>query len=274
MSKNKIALLLVILGMTAAFSQEDNRPVNTGDDFSLEGALAMFKESNSLEEFEKSINNQSNNINNLDLNNDGEIDYITVEDIKENDTHLIVMSTYLNETEKQDIALISIEKTGDDKAVLQIEGDEDLFPKNTLLEPTAEEKGAVQNLKTASNVSVVENASPVVNVWLWPSVRFLYAPSYVVWVSPYRWRVYPRWWRPWRPIAHPVFYANCGHYRAYYRPVTVRRVAAVRTVYAPRRHSSTLIVHNRRGTTVIHQNKRGNVRAVKVRRTPARARRR
>ncbi len=270
MSKKNVALFLVILGITTAFSQEDNRPVNTGDDFSLEGALELFKNSNSLEEFEKSLNQENNQVNNLDLDGDGQTDYINVEDIKENDTHLIVMSTYLNETEKQDIALISIEKTADSKAVLQIEGNEDLFPKNTLLEPIAEEKGAVQNLKAESNVTVIENASPTVNVWLWPSVRYLYAPTYVVWVSPYRWRAYPRWWKPWRPISHPVFYAHRNHYRPYYRPVTVRRVAAVRTVYSPRRHSSTLVVHNRRGTTVIHKNKRGNVKTVKVRRTRVR----
>lgn len=272
--KNRVALLLVILGMTSAFSQEDNRPENTGDNFSLEGALAIFKQSNSLEEFEKSINSENNNVNNLDLDGNDQTDYITVEDIKEGDSHVIVMSTYLNETEKQDIAIIAIEKTSDGKAILQIEGDEDLFEKNTIVEPKEEEKGAVQQLKAESNVAEVYNASPVVNVWLWPCVRYIYAPNYVVWVSPYRWRVYPRWWRPWRPISHPVFYANCGHYRAYYRPVTVRRVAVVRNVYYPRRHSSTLIVHNRRGTTVIHQNKRGNVRAVKVRRTSVRARRR
>ncbi|QBZ99077.1 hypothetical protein GS03_02599 [Flavobacterium sangjuense] len=263
-------LLLVILGITTAFSQEDTRPVNTGDDFSLEGALELFKNSNSLEEFEKSMNQENNQVNNLDLDGDGQTDYINVEDIKENDSHVIIMSTYLTETEKQDIAIIALEKTGDGKAVLQIEGNEDLFPKNTLLEPSTEEKGAVQNLKAESNVAVIENASPTVNVWLWPSVRYLYAPTYVVWVSPYRWRVYPRWWKPWRPISHPVFYAHRNHYRTYYRPVTVRRVSAVRTVYYPRRHSSTLVVHNRRGTTVIHKNKRGNVKTVKVRRTRVR----
>jgi hypothetical protein len=259
--KNQIALLLVILGMTTAFGQEDNRPANTGDDFSLEGALELFKNSNSLEEFEKNLNDQKNNVNNLDLNGDGDIDYINVEDIKESDTHIIVMSTYLNETEKQDIAIITLEKTGNDKAVLQIEGDEDLFAKNTIVEPQAEEKGAVQNLKTESNVAVVENATAI-NVWFWPSVRFLYGPGYSVWVSPYRWRAYPRWWRPWRPVAYPVFYGYGVRYRPYYRPVAIRRVVVARGIYYPRRHSSTFVIHNRRGTTIIHQANRGGMRGV------------
>ena len=273
MSKKIIALLLIVLGITTAYSQQDTRHENTGDDFSLEGALELFKNSNSLEEFEKSLNQENNQVNNLDLDGDGQTDYINVEDIKENNSHVIVMSTYLNETEKQDIALIAIEKTGDGKAVLQIEGDEDLFPKNTIVEPSSEEKGAVQNLKAESNVAVVDNSTATVNVWVWPSVRYLYAPAYVVWVSPYRWRAYPRWWRPWRPVAHPLFYSYGVRYRPHYHVVRVRRVAAVRTVYSPRRHTSTLVVHNRRGTTVIHRNLRGNVRTVKVRNTRVRARR-
>lgn len=184
------------------------------------------------------------------------------------------MSTYLNETEKQDIAMIAIEKTGNEKAVLHIEGDEDLFAKNTFFEPNIEENTTVQNINTQSNSTESVN-NTVVNVWFWPSVRFLYGPRYVVWGSPYRWRVYPRWWRPWRPIAHTIFYANTIRYRPHYHYASVRRVAAVRTVYYPRRHSSTLVVHNRRGTTVVHKNRRGTtVKDVKVRRTPARARRR
>lgn len=274
MCKKITFLLLVVLGITSAFGQQDNRPENTGDDFSLEGALELFKNANSLEEFEKNLNQENNQVNNLDLNGDGQIDYIQVEDIKENDTHVIVMSTYLDETEKQDIAIIALEKTGTDKAVLHIEGDEDLFAKNTIVEPNGEEKGAVQNLKEATNVAVVENSSTTVNVWLWPSVRFLYGPRYVVWASPYRWRHYPGWWRPWRPIAHPVFYGYGVRYRTHYRVAPARRVTVARTVYAPRRHSSTLVVHNRRGTTVIHKNRRGNVKAVKVKRTKVRSGRR
>lgn len=268
-----IVLLLVILGITSAYSQEETRPQNTGDNFSLEGALELFKNSNSLEEFEKNLNQENNQVNNLDLDGDGQTDYINVEDIKENDSHVIVMSTYLNETEKQDIAFITIEKTADGKAELQIEGDKDLFPKNTIIEPNSEEKGAVQQLKSESNVTVVENSAPTVNVWVWPSVRYLYAPAYVVWVSPYRWRAYPRWWRPWRPVRHTVFFSYGVRYRPHYHVVTVRRGATVRNVYYPRRHSSTLVVHNRRGTTVIHNNRKGNIKAVKVKAKRVKARR-
>ena len=88
--KKITTLLLILLATSVGFSQEDERPDNTGDNFSLEGALALFKKSNSLEEFEKLLNEENNNVNNLDLNDDNDIDYIMVDDIREGDTHAIV----------------------------------------------------------------------------------------------------------------------------------------------------------------------------------------
>ena len=269
--KKHLSSLLVVLGMTTAFSQVDNRPAHTGYDFSLEGALAMFKKANSLEEFEKLLNEENNSVNNLDLNNDDDIDYIVVEDIKEGDSHIVVLSTYLNEKEKQDIATIGIEKTGEDQAVLQIEGDTDLYPENSIIEPT-DEKESLKPSKGGPNAFETDIQVVTVNVWFWPSVRFLFGPRYVVWVSPYRWGYYPRWWKPWRPIAHSVFYAHCAPHRVYYRPAG-RRVIVARKAYTPRRHSSTLVVHNRRGTTVVHKNRRGTVKVVKTKRAPVRGRR-
>lgn len=258
-------LLFALALMPAAHSQE------TGQDFSLEGALAMFKKSDNLEAFEKALNEESNHVNNLDLNDDGKTDYITVTDIKEGDTHAIVLSTYLSEKEKQDIATIGIEKTGSESAMLQIEGDETLFGADAIAEPQDVAESSVGG-KGGPEVSY--DAKPiVVNVWVWPAVRFIYAPGYVVWVSPWRWAHYPRWWRPWRPVTRTVFVASCAPHRVYYHRVTTRRVVVARRVYAPRRQSSTLVVHNRRGTTVVHKNRKGDVKAVKTTRKKAKSRR-
>ena len=110
MTKKIIAFLLIVIGFSVSYAQDDDRPQNTGDNFSLEGALSLFKKANSLQEFEKMLNKENNNVNNLDLNNDGDIDYILVDDIQEGNNHVIVLSTYLNGNEKQDIATIGIEK--------------------------------------------------------------------------------------------------------------------------------------------------------------------
>ena len=265
--KKITTLLLLALGMsTNAFCQEVSE--TTGDDFSLEGALAMFKKSGSVAEFEKAINEKGNNVNNLDLNDDGQTDYITVEDIKDGDTHVLVLSTNLNEKEKQDIATIGIEKTGTDSAVLQIEGDESLYATNTIVEPEDAAEAIQASGKGGPSFAEFDTKATavIVNVWLWPSVRFLYAPTYIVWVSPYRWGFYPRWWRPWHPFARTVFYTRCAPHRVYFHRTTTRRIVAAHSFYAPRRHASTLVVHNRRGTTVVHHSRNRRVKAVRVRR--------
>ena len=138
--KKSITTFFVILAITFNFAQESDSPEFTGDNFSLEGALAMFKKANSLEEFEKMLNQEDNNINNLDLNNDGNIDYINVDDIKENDNHVIVLSTFVNEIEKQDIATIGIEKLEKRKQLCKLRATKTFMPKtqsqNRLTLPT------------------------------------------------------------------------------------------------------------------------------------------
>lgn len=256
--------LLVILGITSGFCQESGSAEFTGENFSLEGALAVFKKSNSLEEFEKLINQEDNNVNNLDLNNDGETDYVTVEDIKENDTHVIVLSTYLGDNEKQDIATIGIEKTGKEEAVLEITGDSELYAENTIVEPfdIAE---SMDKSKSGPNTPEITSTRIIVNVWFWPSVRFLYAPGYVIWVSPHHWHYYPRWWRPWKIYHRRIFYKKCASHRVYYHRTPTHRVVLARKIYAPKRHSSTLIVKSSRKTNVIRSNRdNGNVKAVRV----------
>lgn len=254
--KKITTILFVVLGITLGFAQENDTPEFTGDNFSLEGALAIFKKSASLEEFEKLINEENNNVNNLDLNNDGKIDYINVDDIKENDTHVIVLSTYLNENEKQDIATIGIEKTGNEEATLQIDGDNELYAENTIVEPF-DTRDSIDKSTSGPAMPEIITTNIMVNVWFWPSVRFIYAPQYTVWASPHRWGFYPRWWRPWRPYHYNIFYTRCAPHRFYFHRTPMHRVFLARNIYSPRRRSSTLFIHNRRVTTGIHENRRG-----------------
>ena len=207
-----------------------------GDNFSLEGALEMFKKAKSPEEFEKLINSEDNKVNNLDLNGDGEIDYIRVIDKREGEAHAFILQDVVSETESQDIAVIEVEKTGGSDAVLQIVGDEDIYGEETIIEPSDEKQ-----VKSTTTV--------VVNVWSWPAVRYVYAPSYVVWVSPWGWRARPLWWRPWRPIHWHAFYPYRAPYRHHYVVVHQHRVVHAHRVYTPIRTTS-VTVHTRNQASV------------------------
>lgn len=246
---------LAALTCSAMQAQETDQPEFIGENFSLEGALALFQKTTSLEEFEQLLNQENNGVNNLDLDNDGSIDYIQVDDYQEGDSHAFVLSTYLSENEKQDIAVIGIEKTGTESAQLQIEGDEDLYAANTIVEPT----DAIESFEGGKgpDLGTLHIRPIVVNVWLWPNVRFIYRPGYVVWRSPWRWHAYPKWWRPWKPVNYTVFYTRCAPHRVVYHRVPTRRVVVARSVYKPNRRHSTVVVHNRRGTKVVRRTPRG-----------------
>lgn len=227
-----------------------------GDHFSLEAAIELFKKSDSPEDFEKKLNSENNDVNNLDLNEDGEIDYIRVVDNAEGEVHALVLQVALSETESQDVAIIEIEKQGNENAILQIVGDEALYGEQTIAEPFEEEK--VKNGKDKGPAAKLGPIRIVVNVWFWRPVRFMYAPGYRVWVSPWRWRVYPSYWRPWRPHPWRVFHVRVVPYRAHCHVVHTHRVHRAHAVYAPHRRHST-VVHSRTTTVVKARGKNGTV---------------
>lgn len=232
-----MSLTSVSLSGTSYFAENDSTGL-PGDHFSLEGALDLFKKSSSLEDFEKQLNAESNNVNNLDLNGDGEIDYVRVSDKMEGTAHAIILQTAVTESESQDVAVIEVEKTGEKSAVLQIIGDDELYNQNTIVEPFDE-----QEVKTGKGPAINELVTKrlIVNVWFWPCVTFIYAPVYVPWVSPWHWHYYPVWWKPWHQHPWYFHYKNCAPYRSHHHIVYVNRTVAAHKLYSPYRKTSVVV---------------------------------
>ncbi len=226
-----------------------------GDHFSLEGALSLFKQAQSPEDFEKLLNQQDQGINNLDLNEDGEIDYIRVVDHVDGDVHAIVLQVPVSKEESQDIAVIEIEKEGAEKAVLQIVGNEDIYGEPKIAEPYEVEGVGGGKGPSAADVRLER---VIVNVWLWPSVRFIYRPAYRVWVSPWRWARYPSYWKPWRPHPWRVYHTRVVRHHSHFHVVRTHRVLRAHKVYTPRR-SSSKIVRTRTTTRLAARGPNGKV---------------
>lgn len=241
MKKSIVALALLILawGVQAQEAMQDSTGL-PGDNFSLEGALDLFKNSKDLEDFEKKLNIEDSGINNLDLNEDGETDYIRVVDNMEDEAHAIVLQAVISKDEAQDVAVIEIEKTGKEEAILQIVGDEDLYGPDVYAEPF-DEDGNGRKGGPAFDEDVVR---VVVNVWLWTPVRFIYAPLYRPWVSPWYWGYYPGWWRPWHPAPWSIYHRRVVVYRPHYHIVSTHRVVHAHRVYTPHRTSSVTVKRN------------------------------
>ena len=85
-------IILLISSFTIANAQDSIEKLNLpGDNLNLYAVLKIFQESPTLESFEKSLNDPDSKVNNLDLNNDNEIDYIKVIDHIDGDVHNIVL---------------------------------------------------------------------------------------------------------------------------------------------------------------------------------------
>ncbi len=250
-------LLLIFICFAAttvtATAQTDSTGL-PGDNFSLQGALEMFKQASSIEEFEKLINQSDKNVNNLDLDGDGDVDYIKVISKADKDVHAFILQVAVSATENQDIAVIELEKTGDTMAMLQIIGDDEIYGQQTIVEPSDEgdeEMADADYTPGGPSADFYKPVRVIVNVFYWPSVRFVFRPAYVPWVSPWKWRHYPGWWKPWRPVSWHVFHPRRMHYSNHCAIVRTHRVVKAHRIYKPYRASSVTV---RTKTTVARKN--------------------
>ncbi|MFZ5551798.1 MAG: hypothetical protein ACOZCO_01685 [Bacteroidota bacterium] len=234
--KVKLALaawaLFISAGLRAGTDDEKDSLGLPGDNLDLYGVMDLFKKATSLEEFEKALNTESNHINNLDLNGDDEIDYIRVSDFTDSNAHAIILQVPVSAEESQDVAVIELESPEQEKAYVQIVGDEELYGENYIVEPF-EESDDKSPLEKQIRV--------VVNVWAWPCVRFVYAPVYRPWVSPWKWRAYPNWWKPWRPVAWHIHWGHVRPYHAHFHRTYVYRGARAHRYYHNHRVASATV---------------------------------
>jgi hypothetical protein len=239
-----------ILTVLSAQAQNQSGVDSTGlpgDNFSLQGALQLFQDAASPEAFEEAINKEGNHVNNLDLDEDGNTDYVQVVSKMDKDAHVFILQVAVSEKETQDIAVIELEKTGSEIAMIQIVGDEDIYGEQIIVEPDSGDDAASIDFINNSNLrgpnAPFEYDAPgiIINVWLWPSVRFVFAPVYRPWISPWRWDHHPAWWKPWKPYGWNVWHPfRVNHHRSFVVVHTHRAVHAHR-VYTPFRSSSTVV---------------------------------
>jgi hypothetical protein len=163
-----------------------------------------------------------------------------VTDKSEKQSHAFILQVPVSQTETRDIAVIVVEKTADTTAVVQIIGNKEIYGKEIIIEPDGgtKDQASVDNWNSAThgpsnNYRSDNTYTVVVNVWYWPSVRFIYAPIYTPWVSPWRWGYYPGWWAPWRPVTLYVWQPRVVVYNRSFVAVSTYRVPGARYLYAP-----------------------------------------
>jgi hypothetical protein len=250
MKKLIFSWLLSIIFLSATIAQRgEERTGYDGDFFSLEGAIELFKNSNTIADFERRLNEEDTYVNNLDLDRDGQIDFIRVEHIRQGNFHAIVLQVSLSRYDVQDIAVIEIEKTGRRRALLQIVGDEDMYGEEVIVEPY-EQYGYTTGRDGSNTDYDLRRGS--VNVFWWSPVRHIFGRHYSLYQSPYFWSSYPNYWRPWRPCAWNIFRPRVVIYHHHYHHIHIHRVRRVHDFYRPYRHYSHHVVHRSNELRVKH----------------------
>lgn len=243
MKKILFTWLLSTLYLATAIAQYGTeRTGYAGDYFSLQGALDLFKNSDTLLEFERKLNSQDQYVNNLDLNEDGRVDYIRVEHRRAQNYHVIVLQSLIGSNEVQDVAVIELEKKGSRDVVLQIVGDEDVFGESIVVEPRDDE---YEHYPYADYEYNTKYRDPYVNVFWWGIVNHIFDHSYRVYVSPYRWSSYPSWWCSWRQRSWSVYHPRITVFHSRYHIARVHRVAHVHHWYRPSRTYCRRVVDRR-----------------------------
>ncbi len=214
------AILTSVAGIATASNYQDEYLGLPGDNLNLYATMKLFQESETLEGFERSLNDQNSHINNLDLNGDNLVDYISVMDYVDGDAHTIVLRTQLNRNETQDIAVFTVQRFNHGTAQIQLIGDEALYGKNYIVEPIYTDSQETPNPGYMGNTTVITTPAPVAvttyQVATWPIIRFIFRPGYVCWHSSWSWGYYPSYWDPWRPYYWHTYYGYHSHFNDYY----------------------------------------------------------
>jgi hypothetical protein len=221
MKKFFCTTLLTVLIASAATAGRQDYPEEylglPGDNLNLYAVMKLFQESETLEAFERSLNEENSRINNLDLNSDGYVDYITVSDYVNGEDHTIVLRSVLDRNESQDVAVFTVEKLRNGEVMIQLIGDEALYGRNYIVEPIyAETPNPGYRGRTVARDNVTVVTTTYYEVASWPVISFIYSPRYIVWRSSWYWGYYPVYWNPWRPFYWHQYYGYHYHWYPHY----------------------------------------------------------
>ena len=252
-----LAFLCLLSFRSIGQSGNDQQLGLPGDNLNLYAVIKLFQESPTLEGFEKSLNNESLKINNLDLNGDNQIDYILVDDNVTGTIHNIVLKVAVSKDQFQNVAVIAVQKDETGNVQMQLIGDEDLYGKDYIVEPNYEKTpGETPNIGYTGNTVIAEHVPVIIKritplqVAAWPVIEFIFVSSYTSWYSPWRWGYYPTYWRPWKPFYWHYYYGYHYHwdyyYYGHYRRSPSYRVPGWRnTYYSASFRQRSLIVQTR-----------------------------
>lgn len=159
---------------------------DASEDLDLQAVGEIMKTVADGEELEQKLNGTNPQINNLDLDENGTVDYITVTEYGSGNVKGFSLTTQLESGEEQEIATIEIEKDGE-YANSEIRGNQHIYGHNHYYH---------------SRFGVTDF---ILMSWL-----FSNRP---LWHSPYHYGYYPTYYRSYGPLSHRVYRSQTAPYR-------------------------------------------------------------
>ncbi|MBQ6777589.1 MAG: hypothetical protein IJP52_04690 [Paludibacteraceae bacterium] len=205
MKRLTFLLATLLMSSWALWGEETITVTSTGADISegldLKAVATLFGEVADLETFEQELNSEKRHLSDLDLNGDGQVDYLRVVEVKDGDNHLIIIQAVLAKDIYQDVATILVEKTTE-KVVVQIIGDEFIYGRDYVIEP-------------------VYIYRPVIYDWFW-------GHHWICWTSPWYWGYWPEWWHGYACWGYPIYWRHIHEYHHHHACCSYRYAAAPR----------------------------------------------
>jgi hypothetical protein len=221
----KFFLLYLVAAMSllsqSAFSQTETDTSLlglAGDNLDLYAVLDLFQKSKTIEEFEKSLNEQKAGINNMDLDLDKKVDFIKVVTKQKDSSFSFILQIAVSEKETQDVAVILLDKDKKGKVTMQIVGDKELYGNNYVVEPKPSTPSVTPNPGYVGPEPVtvkVEAAPTTVVVQSAPIVQYVYSPAYVPYYPPYYYGFYPPYFAAFSVMAVGIYRANHYYHGGY-----------------------------------------------------------
>ena len=181
-----LATMFLAFFTGSVFSQDvttvEAKDSDISDNLDLEAVASVFGEAKDLEDFEKKLNDPELKLTNLDLNEDGEVDYLRVVETSDKDAHVVAIQAVIGKDQYQDVATIDVVKDDQGETQVQVVGDVYIYGSNYIVQP-------------------VYVHPPVIYVFFW-------GPLYHPWRSPFYWGYYPPYYHPWRPYPPYTYRRN------------------------------------------------------------------
>ena len=169
------------------------------DGLDLKALSAMLKDIKDGEDLERKLNKE-NGINNLDLNEDGKVDFIKVTEFGDPKKSLgYSLTTEPVKGEEQELATIQITNEGE-TANVEVSGNKQIY-------------GTGHHYRS----------SPSIGTWL--LLGYMMGGNYSFYRSPYSYGSYPRYYRPYSPISRSGYSSRSG---TYYKNSNFTRTATPR----------------------------------------------